>query len=389
MNEKNPTRRAALAIGAATVAAAHLAPDAALAAVGASDAGNKLVQDPRIDPRIKAVYGNFPPTRFPDVPNREAGLEWDRQDQAKAKGQPSIMRRPTVDYEAVVPSTGLAIRTEHVVSSPDGNTINLLTMVPEGPGPWPCVYYIHGGGMIISSCYDASFQAWGRQLAHAGVAVVMVDFRNALRPSSVPEIAPFPAGLNDCVSGLRWLRTNTARLNVDPNRIIVAGESGGGNLSVATALKLKRDGDLRIIRGVFVMCPYLAGAWPLEPGSSALLNDGILMGAHSNFNQMVYGMEAFQQRNPLAWPGFAAEADVTGFPPVVINVNECDPLRDDGVKLYRLLLRSGVTADCRMIMGTVHATETNVTMCPEISRQAARDIAGFCRDVSRPAVPAA
>ncbi len=57
-------------------------------------------------------------------------------------------------------------------------------------------------------------------------------------------MAPFPAGLNDCVSGLRWVAAHAGDFGIDPERIIVAGESGGGNLTLATGLKLKQDGEL-------------------------------------------------------------------------------------------------------------------------------------------------
>jgi acetyl esterase len=59
-------------------------------------------------------------------------------------------------------------------------------------------------------------------------------------PSSVAEVTPFPAGLNDCVSGLKWVYANSMSLNIDPRRIIVAGESSDGNLTWTTGLKLKR-----------------------------------------------------------------------------------------------------------------------------------------------------
>ena len=58
-----------------------------------------------------------------------------------------------------------------------------------------CVYYIHGGGMTNLSCFDGMYRGWGKLIAANGVAVVMVDFRNAISPSSVPEVAPYPAGL--------------------------------------------------------------------------------------------------------------------------------------------------------------------------------------------------
>ena len=66
-----------------------------------------------------------------------------------------------------------------------------------------------------------------------------------------------------------------------------------------------------------------------------------------------------------------------GLPPTVIHVNECDPLRDEGINFYRLLLRNGVSARCRQSMGTAHGMEIFAITCPDISRDAARDIAAF------------
>ncbi len=68
-----------------------------------------------------------------------------------------------------------------------------------------------------------------------------------------------------------------------------------------------------------------------------------------------------------------------GLPPVVINVNECDPLRDEGIEFYRLLLEAGVAARCRQQMGTMHGTEIFTIACPDVSRDTARDLAGFAR----------
>jgi hypothetical protein len=80
----------------------------------------------------------------------------------------------------------------------------------------------------------------------------------------VPEVAPFPAGLNDCFSGLQWLHRHRERLRISA-RVCAAGESGGGNLCLALALKAKAEGALWLMdSGVFSMCPYIAGRWPAE-----------------------------------------------------------------------------------------------------------------------------
>ena len=170
---------------------------------------------------------------------------------------------------------------------------------------------------------------------------------------------------------------HAAHLRIDPERIIVAGESGGGNLTLATGLKLKRDGDLGLVKGLYALCPYIAGQWPLPENPSSVENNGILLDLHNNRGAIGYGIEAFNERNPLAWPSFATVDDVAGFPPTVINVNECDPLRDEGISFYRLLLRAGIPARCRQMMGTMHGTEIFTIACPDVSRGTARDIAGF------------
>jgi acetyl esterase/lipase len=219
-------------------------------------------------------------------------------------------------------------------------------------------------------------------IAAHGVAVAMVDFRNSVHPSSAPEVAPFPAGLNDCVSGLKWVHGHADSLGIDPGRIVVAGESGGGNLTLAVGMKLNQDGDLGLIQGLYAMCPFIAGEWPLPQNPSSVENEGIFIFVQENCSTMAYGIDAFKARNPLAWPGMATPEDVRGLPPVVISVNECDPLRDEGIGFYRLLLESGVAARCRQMMGTVHCIEILPVICPDISRATAASIADFARSTS-------
>ncbi|MAG31693.1 MAG: esterase [Deltaproteobacteria bacterium] len=343
--------------------------------------GTKIQDDRRIDPRIKAMMSAMPEMGQADVQSREQLLEESNSEAAQAEREASMAFMSLCDSEEIAPSRGLTIKTFEFVSSPDGNTIKLQLMRPESSGPLPCVYYIHGGGMQLMSCFDGIYQAWGRTIAAQGVAVVLVDFRNCLVASTAPEVAPFPAGLNDCVSGLAWLHANAREFGIDPQRIIVGGESGGGNLTLATGLKLKQEGDLDLIRGLYALCPYIAGSWPQDRFPSSRENNGLLLDLHSNRGAMAYGIEELERKNPLAWPSFATEEDVAGFPPTVISVNECDPLRDEGIEFYRLLLRAGISARCRQVMGTLHGTEIFMVACPDVSRETASSIAHFCREV--------
>ncbi len=340
----------------------------------------RITEDPRIDPRIKAIFGQFElPEGLDDVATRDELLAEATSEEAAARAAMFKTFMDMVDSEEVAPSAGLEVSEHSVTSQPDGNQINIRLIRPAGEPNPACVYYIHGGGMASLSCYDGNYRAWGRIIANQGVAVAMVDFRNSITPSSVPEVAPFPAGLNDCVSGLEWLSRNASDLGVDPQRIIVAGESGGGNLTLATGLRLKQDGKLGLINGLFALCPYIAGSWPRPDLPSSSENNGILLDLHNNRGAMGYGIEEFERGNPLAWPLFATSEDVEGLVQTVISVNECDPLRDEGIEFYRLLLRSGVPARCRQVMGTIHGTEVFPIACPDISNDTAAAIAAFAR----------
>ena len=340
---------------------------------------SKLSEDRRIDPRIKAMFGAMDTVPQPTAASREELLAIMNSLEAQAGNAALLEFLASADNEDVAPSTGLDVSTVTFQSEPDGNTVNIQLIRPQSDEPLPCVYYIHGGGMMIMSCYDGNYKAWGRIIAQQGVAVAMVDFRNCVTPSSAPEVAPYPAGLNDCVSGLRWISDNAAELGIDANRIIVAGESGGGNLTLAVGLRLVRERATDLIQGLYALCPYIAGSWPREDLPSSTENNGILLDLWSNTGAMAYGIEEFENQNPLAWPGFANEEDVRGMPPTVISVNECDPLRDEGIEFYRLLLRAGQPARCRQVMGTIHGTEVFPMTCTDISQDTARDLAAFCR----------
>ncbi|MBT7718187.1 MAG: alpha/beta hydrolase, partial [Halieaceae bacterium] len=166
---------------------------------------SKLSDDPRVDPRIKELMGSMPVAAAKNVENREKLLERASRPESLARMNEMTAMFELADNEQVAPSDGLSITEHEFVSQPDGNTIKIQFIRPDSDQHLPCVYYIHGGGMQSMSCFNGLYRAWGKIIAAQGVAVAMVDFRNCVTPSSAPEVAPFPAGLNDCVSGLRWL----------------------------------------------------------------------------------------------------------------------------------------------------------------------------------------
>ena len=337
-----------------------------------------FANDARLDPRVRRVLPILSrpnPTR--DVADRAEALARAATPEAIAAYEAATAASDRIDREEVAPSAGLVSRELEFTSEPDGNTVKINFIRPEGDEVVPGVYYIHGGGMMNNSAFDGNYRAWGKLLAARGLAVAMVDFRNSLVASTAPEVEPYPAGLDDCVAGLRWVSSNAAELGIDADRLIVSGDSGGGNLALATGLRLVAAGDAGLVSGIYVFCPYIAGRWPQDELPSSIENEGYFIRLHSNVGAMAYGIEALEAEDPQAWPLFASADELAGYPPTIISVNECDPLRDDGIAFYRKLIAAGVPARCRQIMGTMHAVELIPNVCPDISRDAARDVAGF------------
>jgi acetyl esterase/lipase len=282
----------------------------------------------------------------------------------------------TMTTSEVAPITGVT-RTVEVIRGIDGNDITLYMHRPTNvDGPLPGVLHLHGGGMTILEASSASYQLWRDHLAATGLVVCGVEFRNA---SGKLGPYPFPAGLNDCTSALLWFGEHRERLGV--TKIVVSGESGGGNLSLATTLKAKRDGHAHLIGGVYAQCPYISNAYesPVPELTSLFENDGYFLSCEQmGVMAMLYDPSRESARNPLAWPYHASADDVAGLPPHIISVNELDPLRDEGLAYYRKLAAAGVAVAARTVNGTCHAGDCIFgAAMPEVLAATIRDIKGF------------
>ncbi len=151
-----------------------------------------LDSNTHLDPRVREFLRDLPEVGVGDVADRAALLAEAASPEGRARLAAESAFMDGLDSEVVAPSAGLSITTREVVSSPDGNVIRLQVIRPDGQDVLAGVYYIHGGGMAYLSCYLGNYRAWGRMIAARGVVVVMVDYRNAVAPSSVPESRRLP-----------------------------------------------------------------------------------------------------------------------------------------------------------------------------------------------------
>jgi acetyl esterase len=338
--------------------------------------GMTLRDDPRADPRmIEAMepFGLADPPEDPPVDSQspiEALLEFVG---AAEEGFEGLFVALTADLPEV---TGVD-RSVEVIQGADGNDITLYIHRPRDAGASsPGVLHLHGGGMVLLEAAGAIFGRWRDELAATGMVVVGVEFRNG---GGKHGPHPFPAGLNDCSSALQWVVDHKLELGI--SELVVSGESGGGNLTLATTLKAKRDGLVGQIAGAYAMCPYISNGYASRPPELTSLyeNDGYFLSCRMmEALATVYDPSGDHATDPLAWPLHATPEDLAGLPPHVISVNQLDPLRDEGLAYYRKLLAAGVPAVSRTVNGTCHAGDGIFRQAlPDVYQATIRDIRGF------------
>lgn len=338
-----------------------------------------LLDDPRADPRIVAVMASMPAMDEGLAPVNasstydECAVFCAAMEAAAAAAHPMI--------EAAMPDfPNVASRTE-VIKGVDDNDITLYIDTPtDTDGPVPCIVHTHGGGMVLMTAVDPGVVRWRKSLAAAGMIVVGVEFRNG---GGKLGNHPFPAGLNDCASGLRWAHENREALGI--SAIVISGESGGGNLCIATTLKARQEGWLDAVDGVYALCPYISGQYANPPPHllSLVENDTYTL----NCDQMaglvkLYDPTGEQATNPLAWPLHAQRTDLEGLPPHYVSVNELDPLRDEGLEFARALKRAGVSTVARTVHGTNHAGDVAMPdITSDFYADTIRSLTGFAKSI--------
>ncbi len=345
------------------------------------DPARSLATDPRADPRLVAALAPFgldglgePPPVTPASP-REELLAFCAAAEAGFEAVFAAL------YEGLAPIEEVESETLTVPGG-DDNEIKLYVHRPaEHDGPLACVYHIHGGGMVLLEGAGPAYVRGRDELAATGLVVVGVEYRNG---GGTLGPYPYPAGRDDCVAGLRWILDRREQLGV--SHVVVSGESGGGNLTIATVLEAKRQGWVDEIAGVYAQCPYISGTWDAPPPAlvSQHENDGYFLRCDlMAVLAEVYDPGGAHATDPFCWPYHATVEDVAGLPPFVVSVNELDPLRDEGLAFARTLAAAGVSVVSRTVNATSHAGDLLFPgALPDVHAASVRDVAGFVRAVA-------
>ncbi len=351
-----------------------------------ADPDCSLATDPRSDPRMVEALEPFGVAAL--LPELPMTVDWPLDDRLSFVAATEEMIATV--FEALgqaMPVADEVTTTTVTIPGGDGQDLTLYVSRPDTAVRLPCLVHLHGGGMAILSAADTAIMRARECLAATGLVVVGVEFRNSAGKLGVH---PYPAGLNDCAAAVRWVFASREELGI--THLIVGGESGGGNLTLALTHKAKREGWLHEVAGAYAQCPYISNRWLDQPDEfpSMRENDGYFISCQQlAILASVYDPEYAHSDDPACWAGVATDEDLSGMPPHVISVNELDPLRDEGLDYYRRLARAGVAATGRVVAGTCHGGDMLLAgAMPDVFAASLRDVSGFAKSLAAGAVAA-
>jgi acetyl esterase len=276
----------------------------------------------------------FPPSLDPQVAGLLAA--------AAASGVPPLIRstpaeaRSRVSAGDALCAPGPDLRDVRDVDIPvDGGPVRGRLYRPDD-GSRTTLVYLHGGGWVTGDL-EYSDPLCRHLAAVASCTVLSVDYRLA------PE-HPFPTPLEDAYGALRWAAAELT----DGGQLAVGGDSAGGALAAACALRARDDG-LRLA-GQLLVYPVLDADFTRD---SYTTNEGMVLGPQ----EMAWFWDHYlpdpaARTHPLASPLQAA--DLSGLPPTVLVVADLDPLRDEGLAYAARLSEAGLPVRLRRVPGLVH-----------------------------------
>lgn len=193
----------------------------------------------------------------------------------------------------------------------------------------PALLHLHGGGWVVGSI--ETHEDVSRSIANRANAIVVApDYRLA------PEHA-FPAGLDDCIAALKYMRDNSDRLGIDPERIAVGGDSAGGNLAAAVALSARDAEDLPDLTAQLLIYPVTDCRAASESYDTYADGFGLTAaGMHWFCDHYLQGGDPTDQ---MASPLMAESLE--GVAPAFVALAECDVLYSEGAAYADRLSAAG------------------------------------------------
>lgn len=230
-----------------------------------------------------------------------------------------------------------------------------LPSAPTPPDGWPCLLYMHGGGWVVGGLDSHDFICI--ELASTlQVLVIAIDYRLA------PE-HPFPAAYEDCRAVWQAIQAGEGPHTPNLQRLVVIGDSAGGNLAAALCLGLRDDGQ-PLPHAQILIYPGLGA--PADSPSRRDCRDAPLLNTADVDCYLTLYLEGSGKPSAYAMPLLAE--DFSGLPKALVAVAQFDPLRDDGMLYAERLQAAGVQAVLYPGKGLVHGCLRARGQAPEVDQ---------------------
>ena len=243
---------------------------------------------------------------------------------------------------AMAPPPRVADVSERQIDGP-GGALRLRIYTPPGDGPFPLMVFFHGSGFVL--CSLDTHDGMCRNLC-AGIGCVVVSVDSRLAPEH-----RFPAGPDDCLAATRWAAAHAGELGADPTRIMLAGDSAGGNMAAVPALRVRDEGGPPLT-GQMLLYPVTDYH---EPGTPSYEENAEGFGLTRETMKWFWGHylgDAADADNPYASPMRAS--DLSGLPAAFVASAQYDPLRDEAELYGERLRTAGVAAEIVRYPGMNH-----------------------------------
>jgi acetyl esterase len=213
---------------------------------------------------------------------------------------------------------------------------------PKGVGPLPAIVFFHGSAFTVSNI--SLSESAHRALSNStGCVIIAVNYQKA------PE-HKFPTPFNDAYFSTQWVFENAERLGIDIGRIGVGGDSAGGNLAAAVALRARDEQGPRL---AFQLLIYPTVDSDSTRSSMHENATGYMLSAAAcvwAWNQYIENPE--DRKNPYAAP--INSVNFSNLPPAIVLTAEYDPLRDEAEEYAELLSKAGTKVITRRYEGMIH-----------------------------------
>ncbi|MDH4148594.1 MAG: alpha/beta hydrolase fold domain-containing protein [Acidimicrobiia bacterium] len=251
-------------------------------------------------------------------------------------------------------------RTDHEVPGSGGVVVRVHRPV-GAQGELPCVYWMHGGGLVLGSYAgdDARFDRWCPMFDCVGVSV---EYRLA------PE-TPYPGPLDDCYAGLRWVHDRAAELGVDRSRIGIGGASAGAGLAAGLGLLARDRGEVALAFQLLIY-PMLDDR---QITASSQWLDPIWPPAANTYGWRAYLGDRAKGADVPEYAAPARATNLAGLPSTLIAVGAIDGFSDEDIDYAVRLRHAGVPVELHVYPGAPHGFDSLLPNTA-IAKRAVRDM---------------